>query len=91
MADIQHTDTGVRADMRAFVEDNFLYLQPELRFTDDDPLLALGIIDSLGFVELVEEIQARYGVTIEDLEITEGNFGSVAAIAAFVERKQRAS
>ena len=91
MADVQHIDTGVRADMRAFVEDNFLYLQPELRFTDDDPLLALGIIDSLGFVELVEEIQARYGVTIEDLEITEENFGSVAAIAAFVERKQRPS
>ena len=91
MADVQHADAGVRADMRAFVEDNFLYLEPELHFTDDDPLLALRIIDSLGFVELVEEIQERYGVTIEDLEITEENFGSLAAIAAFVERKQHAS
>jgi acyl carrier protein len=91
MADVQHIDTGVRADMRAFVEDNFLYLQPELEFTDDDPLLALGIVDSLGFVELIEEIQARYGVTIEDLEITEENFGSLSAIAAFVERKQEGS
>jgi len=91
MADVQHIDTGVRADMRAFVEENFLYLQPELQFTDDDPLLELRIIDSLGFVELVEEIQDRYGVTIEDLEITEENFGSIAAIAAFVERKQQVS
>lgn len=91
MADVQHIDTGVRADMRVFVEDNFLYLQPELQFSDDDPLLALGIVDSLGFVELIEEIQARYGVEIEDLEITEENFGSLSAIAAFVERKQHAS
>jgi len=91
MAGIQHIDTGVRADMRAFVEENFLYLQPELEFSDEDPLLALGIVDSLGFVELVEEIQARYGIAIEDLEITEENFGSVAAIAAFVERKQAVS
>jgi acyl carrier protein len=88
MADVQHTDTGIRGDMRVFVEDNFLYLQPELEFSDDDALLALGIVDSLGFVELIEEIQARYGVAIEDLEITEENFGSLSAIAAFVERKQ---
>ena len=91
MANVQQSDTGVRADMRAFVEDNFVYLQPDLQFTDDDPLLALGVIDSLGFVELVEEVQARYGVVIEDVEITEENFGSVAAIAAFVERKQQPS
>ena len=42
----------------------------------------LGVIDSLGFVELVEEVQARYGVGVADIEITEENFGSIDAIAA---------
>ncbi len=54
------------------------------------PLLDLGVIDSLGFVELVEEVQTRYGIAIEDVEITEENFGSIAAIAEFVERKRPA-
>ena len=57
---------------------------------DADQLLGEGIIDSLGFVELVEEVQSRYGVTVDDTEITEENFGSVDAIAGFVERKQGA-
>ena len=37
------------------------------------------MIDSLGFVELVEEVQARYGIAVEDVEITEENFGSIDA------------
>ena len=46
----------VRKKMRVFIEENFLYLQPELELGDDQDLLALGVVDSLGFVELVEEV-----------------------------------
>jgi len=80
--------TTLRAEIRGFIEDEFLYLRPEIDLRDDDQLLALGIIDSLGFVELVEEVQARYGISVLDSEITEENFGSVDAIAGYVERKR---
>jgi acyl carrier protein len=86
----QQTQTSVRHEIRAFIEENFLYLQPDLALGDEDPLLSLGVIDSLGFVELVEEVQTHYGVAIEDVEITEDNFGSIAAIAEYVERKRPA-
>ncbi len=46
--------------MRGFIEENFLYLRPDVELADGDDFLALGIIDSLGFVELVEEVQSRY-------------------------------
>ncbi len=78
----------VRADIRTFIEENFLYMHPGVELGDGDDLLALGIVDSLGFVELVEEVQRRYGVAVEDIEITEENFGSIDAIAAYVERKR---
>ena len=78
----------VRSEMREFVEESFLYLKPDLELGPGDNLLQLGVIDSLGFVELVEEVQARYGVRVADVEITEENFGSIDAIAGFVERKQ---
>ena len=78
----------VRKEMRTFIEENFLYLQPDLELSDDQDLLAQGVVDSLGFVELVEEVQGRFGVTVEDVEVTEENFGSIAAIAAFVQRKR---
>ena len=81
---------NVRSQMRAFIEENFLYLKPDVELADSDDFLALGVIDSLGFVELVEEVQSRYGLAIEDVEITEENFGSIDAIAAFVDRKRSA-
>jgi len=84
------TNEGVRAEMRAFIEDNFLYMHPEADLADGDDLLAAGIVDSLGFVELVEEVDSRYGVAVADVEITEQNFGSIDAIVSYVERKRSA-
>lgn len=81
----------VRAEMRAFIEDNFLYLDPDADLADGEDLLAAGIVDSLGFVELVEEVESRYGVGVQDVEITEENFGSVDAIVRYVEGKRAAS
>jgi len=78
----------VRSDMRAYLQENFLYMHPNVELKDEDDFLAVGIIDSLGFVELVEEVQSRYGLTIEDVEISEENFGSINAIAEFVAAKQ---
>ena len=85
----QVQDSAVRNEMRAYIEENFLYMRPDLELQDDDDLLGLGVIDSLGFVELVEEIQSRYGIQVPDVEITEDNFGSVSAIVAFVEGKRQ--
>jgi acyl carrier protein len=80
--------SNVKAEMRSFLEENFLYMHPGVELSDEDDFLALGIIDSLGFVELVEEVQARYDVQIEDIEITEENFGSLNAIEGYVGRKR---
>ena len=81
------SETDVKAQLRTFIEDNFLYLRPDTQLADGDDLLARGILDSLGFVELVEEVQARHEIAVADDEITEQNFGSIDAIAAFVARK----
>ena len=83
--------SDARSEIRGYIEENFLYLHPGVEIKDDDDLLAMGIVDSLGFVELVEEVQARFGVTVQDVEITEENFGSIAAIDAFVESKRKAA
>ncbi len=91
MTSLDIADTDVRREIRSFLTDNFLYMRPELDLRDDDDLLGLAVLDSLGFVELVEEVQTRYSIDVRDLEITEQNFGSIDAIATFVHRKRRAS
>lgn len=82
---------NVRDDLRAYIEQNFLYMHPGVELRNDEDMLAKGVIDSLGFVEIVEEIQDRYSIEILDVEITEENFGSIDAISAFIGSKQAAS
>jgi len=88
MANTQRMDIGVRDEMRTFIEDNFLYMRPDLKLEDTDQLLELGVLDSLGFLELVEEVHARYGISAQDVEITEDNFGSVNALVRFIGEKR---
>ncbi|HEX4805273.1 MAG TPA: acyl carrier protein [Conexibacter sp.] len=88
MGETEQVGTGLRAELRAYVEETFLYLHPDVELADGDGFLELGVIDSLGFVELVEEIQSRYGIAVDALEITEENFGSIDALVAFVQRRR---
>jgi acyl carrier protein len=85
------TPGDVRGQVRAYIEENFLYLRPDLELKDGDELMALGLLDSLGFVELVEEVQSRFGLEIQDVDITEENFGSIDAIVRYVESKGAAA
>jgi len=85
------TADQLRTEVRNFIEETFLYMHPDVVLADEEELLTRGLVDSLGFVELVEEVQARYGIEVTDVEITEQNFGSIDAIVAYVERKRGGS
>jgi acyl carrier protein len=54
----------------------------------DEDLLATGIVDSHGVMQLVGFLRERYGVTVRDDELTPENFQTIAAISAFVERAE---
>jgi acyl carrier protein len=81
-------DEALRHDLRQLLRERFLSLNPGLEFADTDNLVDLGVLDSLAFVELVDEVQQRYRITVHDDEITEANFGSIAAIGEYVERRR---
>ena len=52
----------------------------------DEDLLATGIVDSHGVMQLVGFLRERYDVTVHDDELTPENFQTLAAIDAFVRR-----
>lgn len=81
----------VISETRAYVMENFLYMRRDAYLADDDLLIAQRIIDSMGVVELVQFIEDRFDVALENDEITEENIGSLAAIARFVMEKRSAT
>lgn len=62
-----------------------------LRFaiTDTESLISRGVIDSLGAIELVSELEDKFGIKILPEEMTEVNFDSIAKIRYFIQGKLR--
>ena len=76
---------------RAYVRENFLYMRPDWKLGDEDPLLGSGVIDSIGVIELIEFLQHAFQLAIAEEEITERNLGTLAAIGRFVYQKCHAN
>ena len=82
-----YTQTEIVDRTRAWVRETFLYMRPDWKFGDDDPLLGSGVIDSVGVIELVEFLQDAFDFKVADAEIVEQNLGSLNAIGRFVHAK----
>lgn len=76
------------ATVRQFLQENFLYMMPDFQLTDDERLLERGVVDSMGVVEMIAFIEEAFGIEAAEDEISEANFGSLCAIARFVDAKR---
>ena len=76
--------------VRRLVESAILSRTDTSSVTDDHPLLDTGLIDSMGILELVSQLEQACGVTIDDDELVPENFNSINDIAALVDQKSRA-
>lgn len=81
------TQDDVVRRVRTYVDDNFLFAPGSTAIADDASLVALGVVDSLGVMELLLFLEQEFGIVAADDEITESNLGSFAGIAAFVMSK----
>jgi acyl carrier protein len=59
-------------------------------FEADENLLAQGVIDSMGILKLVTFLEDTFGIETSDDDMVPENFETLAALCAFVERRQRA-
>ena len=78
----------VKAEIKKFIVDNFLFGQGGAEIADDQSLLESGIVDSTGLLELVTFVEQQYGIAVEDRELVPANLDSLANLTQFVARKQ---
>lgn len=55
--------------------------------TDDEDIFALGFVNSLLAMQLVQFVEKEFGITIEDEDLDFENFRTITNIDALVERK----
>ena len=59
-------------------------LRPEADFTTSTDYLTDGLLDSTDIVSLVASLDARYGISIDGVDILPEHFTSVATIASLL-------
>ena len=78
---------SVQERVRDVVVELFLDGDASFPITPGMNLIENGICDSMGLVNLAAELEQRFpGLRIHDQDVTHEQMGSVAAIAAFIER-----
>ena len=73
--------------VRQFVADNFLFREGAESLDENESLIAGGVIDSTGILELVSFLETEFEIEVADEELVPDNLDSIARIRAFVGRK----
>lgn len=82
-------ETSVRDQIRQFILEELASAKGISEFSDNESLMANGVIDSLGIFRLVTFLEENFGVRVGDEEITAENLSSVDTIEQLVIRKSK--
>ena len=78
--------TDLRQEIQSCLSELF-HVESGEGLDDNASLLGEGVLDSTGLLELVAELEDRYGFVVEDHEIVPNNFDSLAALCRYVRSK----
>lgn len=79
--------SDIKAQVREFIQDNFLMGAKRANFADGDSFMTHHLVDSTGFLELVMFLEETYGIAVDDEEMVPENLDSLNAIEGYVLRK----
>jgi len=83
------TQSALKDQIREFIQVQLAEPKGVTSFTDDDPLMENGVIDSLGIFRLVSFLEEDLRVRVSDDEINAETLKSVNTIEELVIRKRK--
>ncbi len=72
--------------LKTYMEDSYLFTFNEEITTESD-LLKMGIIDSYGYIKLINYIEKEFGIRFTEDEILDNIFVSLSGLVGCVNRK----
>jgi len=78
------TNSEIRAAIRAFLAKKVSTIN---EVADDVNLFESGLLNSMFAMLLVQFVEENWSLTVEDSELSLGNFSSIAVMSNFVEGK----
>jgi len=81
--------TNVLAEIRTFVA-NWFRDGKEEGLEDDTPLVTSGIVDSAGVIEVVEFLEQRFRVKVQDSDVSLANCNTLQGLTELVKSRMSA-
>jgi acyl carrier protein len=76
------------SSIRNFLVTSFGYRGATADLGAEVPLLDQGILDSTAVLEIVQFLEQEMAIEVADEEMVPENFGSIAKLVAYVEKKK---
>ncbi len=81
--------TEIESLLRKFIAENLLFADEEFPLSDDESLLANGVIDSTGIMELVGFVSSHFDLEVPVKDINQEHFDSITRLANYIRRRHR--
>lgn len=78
---------GIQRQIHEFIQVNFLFDGGSADLDDAGSLVAQGILDDTGVLELVLFVEEAWGLTVDPQDLRPENFDSIDALAAYIVRR----
>jgi len=82
------TSASVATEIEQFILRELMAGSAVESIDHDEDLLATGVVDSHGLMQLVTFLRRRWGLAVPEDALTPENFQTIAAIEAYVAREQ---
>ncbi len=69
-----------------FIQENLVGKKQSIKVTENDQLIDLGLVDSIGLMKIISFIEEETGIRISDEEVTPDNFETVQSIDQLINR-----
>lgn len=74
----------IRTELRDFIGTNYLFGDVARVPADEESLLESGVVDSTGILELIEFLEAHFGIEVGESETVVDNLGSIGGLTRYV-------
>jgi len=74
-------------EIRNFIHQNLSISEDNIEFSDDDNFFKLGFVNSLFAMKLVNFVEQRFGIEVENEDMDLKNFSTVNNLMALIHKK----
>ena len=78
-------------DIRTIIRDYLTRVADYPDLPDDQDIFDSGVVSSIFAIELIDFIEQRFALTVEDEDLDMANFATLDALTAFVSQKSKAA